>query len=55
MAMRSSRPLVTIWCGRGGLYRSKLDAIRNGEQLVESALLVDTPDLAELAIEARHG
>ncbi|PTU53672.1 hypothetical protein DBB42_03200 [Pseudomonas plecoglossicida] len=46
---------ITIWCGRGGLYRSKLDAIRNGEQLVESALLVATPDLAELAIEARHG
>lgn len=42
---------VTIWCGRGGLYRSKLDAIRNGEQLVESVILVDTPDLAELAID----
>ena len=42
---------MTIWCGRGGLYQSKLDAIRNGEQLVESAILVDTPDLAELAID----
>lgn len=42
---------MTIWCGSGGLYQSKLDATRNGEQQIDSAILVDTPDLADLAVD----
>lgn len=43
---------VTVWCGRGGLYQSKLEAIGNGEQRIESAILIDEPDLAGLAVDA---
>lgn len=42
---------VTVWCGRGGLYQSKLEAIGNGEQRIESAILLDEPDLAGLAAD----
>lgn len=42
---------ATIWCGHGGLYQSQLEAIKNGEQRIDTAILVDTPDLAELAID----
>lgn len=42
---------MTIWCGSGGLYQSKLDATRNGEQQIDSAILVETPDLADLAVD----
>ncbi len=43
---------VTVWCGRRGLYQSKLEAIGNGEQRIESAILIDEPDLAGLAVDA---
>ncbi|MEN5239075.1 hypothetical protein ABE459_16410 [Pseudomonas sp. TWI923] len=33
-------PVMTIWCGHAGLYRSRLAAIANGEQLVAPALLI---------------
>lgn len=42
---------ATVWCGQGGLYQSKLDAIGNGEQRIESAILIDEPDLAGLAVD----
>lgn len=42
---------VTVWCGRGGLYQSKLEAIGNGEQRIETAILIDEPDLAGLAVD----
>lgn len=42
---------ATVWCGRGGLYQSKLEAIGNGEQRIESAILIDEPDLAGLAVD----
>lgn len=42
---------TTVWCGPGGLYQSKLDAARNGEQQIDSAILVDTSDLANLAVD----
>lgn len=35
---------VTIWCGTGGLYKSRLDAIANGEQQSAPAILIGTPD-----------
>ncbi|MFT2186334.1 hypothetical protein [Pseudomonas putida] len=35
---------ATIWCGPGGLYQSKLDAIANGEQQIAPAILIGTPD-----------
>lgn len=40
-------PVKSIWCGHAGLYRSRLAAIANGEQLVAPALLITataTPD-----------
>lgn len=41
---------VTVWCGQGGLYQSRMEAVGNGEQWVESAILIDEPDLAGLAV-----
>ncbi|MGO0694456.1 hypothetical protein ACTORG_13305 [Pseudomonas guariconensis] len=35
---------ATIWCGPGGLYQSKLDAVANGEQQIAPAILIGTPD-----------
>lgn len=35
---------ATIWCGPGGLYQSKLDAIANGEQQIAPAIIIGTPD-----------
>ncbi|ERK98707.1 hypothetical protein O999_14665 [Pseudomonas putida LF54] len=43
---------VTIWCGQGGLYQSKMEAVGNGEQWIESAILIDEPDLAGLAVDS---
>lgn len=42
---------TTVWCGPGGLYQSKLDATCNGEQQIDSAILVHTADLADLAVD----
>lgn len=42
---------VTVWCGHGGLYQSKLEAIGNGEQRIETAILIDEPDLAGLTVD----
>jgi hypothetical protein len=43
---------VTVWCGQGGLYRSKMEAVGNGEQRIESAILIDESDLAGLAVDS---
>lgn len=43
---------VTVWCGQGGLYQSKMEAVGNGEQRIESAILIDEPDLAGLAVDS---
>jgi hypothetical protein len=43
---------VTVWCGQGGLYQSKMEAVGNGEQHIESAILIDEPDLAGLAVDS---
>ncbi|EKT4540166.1 hypothetical protein QEM15_002333 [Pseudomonas putida] len=43
---------VTVWCGQGGLYQSKMEAVGNGEQRIESAILIDESDLAGLAVDS---
>ncbi|MFG0501326.1 hypothetical protein ACF8GD_01585 [Pseudomonas putida] len=43
---------VTVWCGQGGFYQSKMEAVGNGEQRIESAILIDEPDLAGLAVDS---
>lgn len=45
-------PPVKVWCGQGGLYQSKMEAVGNGEQRIESAILIDETDLAGLAIDS---
>ncbi|WP_267273057.1 hypothetical protein [Pseudomonas putida] len=42
---------VTVWCGQGGLYQSKMEAVGNGERRIESAILIDESDLAGLAVD----
>lgn len=46
------RTPVIVWCGQGGLYQSKMEAVGNGEQRIESAILIDEPDLAGLAVDS---
>ncbi|MPS98685.1 MAG: hypothetical protein E2581_09310 [Pseudomonas sp.] len=43
---------VTVWCGQGGLYQSKMEAVGNGEQRIESAILIGEPDLVGLAVDS---
>ncbi|ULL07112.1 hypothetical protein JNO42_08880 [Pseudomonas putida] len=43
---------VTVWCGQSGLYQSKMEAVGNGEQRIESAILIGEPNLAGLAVDS---
>lgn len=43
---------VTVWCGQGGLYQSKMEAVGNGEQRIECAILIDELDLPGLAVDS---
>lgn len=45
-------PINTIWCGHAGLYRSKLAAIENGEQLVAPAIYKTATSTLEKDSEA---
>ncbi|MCO7594246.1 MULTISPECIES: hypothetical protein [Pseudomonas] len=40
---------ITIWCSRSGLYPTKLDAARNGEQQVAPAVLIGSDSQVSLA------
>lgn len=48
----TSDPLKTIWCGHAGLYRTTLEAIANGEQVVAPAIIETTATALDKNIHA---